>query len=124
MSALPPEESPRIAKITTSTLQFRQLINSLRNNQIKSRQQQEEPASPVENLPNNNQQQPPQAPLPYNHVALSSNLFDIGEDDEDGLRSVPKTEVGGRDQLKKHKVLFDAKPDLQPQPSRVIEMRK
>lgn len=124
MSALPPEESPRIAKITTSTLQFRQLINSLRNNQIKSRQQQEESASAVENLPNNNQQQPLQASSHSNHIAPSSNLFDIGEDDEDGLRSVPKTEVGGRDQLKKHKALFDAKPEFHSQPSRVIEVRK
>lgn len=78
----------------------------------------------MENLSNNNQQQPPQASLPSNHLAPSSNLFDIEEDDEEGLRSVPKTEVGGRDQLKKHKALFDAKPDLQPQPSRVIEARK
>ncbi len=56
MSALPPEESPRIAKITTSTLQFRQLINSLRNNQIKARQQQDEQSYTVENPPNNNLQ--------------------------------------------------------------------
>jgi hypothetical protein len=44
------------------------------------------------------------------------------ENDEQGLRLVPKTEVGGRDQLKKHKVAFDARAD--PQPSRAAETKK
>lgn len=47
------EESPRIAKITSSAQQFRELINSLRNNQIKARQQQNAQPIQVENSPKN-----------------------------------------------------------------------
>ena len=37
----PRDESPRIAKITTSAQQFRDLINSLRNNHVRRAEREE-----------------------------------------------------------------------------------
>jgi hypothetical protein len=49
----PSQEPPRIAKINSSAQQFRELINSLRNNQIRDRQQQQTQLNRTELSPNN-----------------------------------------------------------------------
>lgn len=115
MTSLPPEEPPRIAKITSSAQQFRELINSLRNNQTKARQQSNAPPVQPENPPNNDELSlHPPPPPPTRKPIPTSNLFESLENDEQSLRLVPRTDVGGRDQLKKHKAAFDARPEQQP----------
>jgi len=115
MISPPPQEPPRIAKITSSAQQFRELINSLRNNQIRARQQQQaQQAQPdtAEISPNNDN--PSQLSPSSTHKEKpipNNNLFDTVENDEQALKVVPKTEVGGRDQLRKQKMAFDSKPE-------------
>jgi hypothetical protein len=112
MISPPPQEPPRIAKITSSAQQFRELINSLRNNQIRARQQQQAQPDTAEISPNNDN--PSQLPPSSTHKEKpipNNSLFDSVENDEQALKVVPKTEVGGRDQLRKQKMAFDSKPE-------------
>jgi hypothetical protein len=112
MISPPPQEPPRIAKITSSAQQFRELINSLRNNQIRARQQQQAQPDTAEISPNNDN--PSQLPPSSTHKEKpipNNSLFDTVENDEQALKVVPKTEVGGRDQLRKQKMAFDSKPE-------------
>jgi hypothetical protein len=112
MISPPPQEPPRIAKITSSAQQFRELIDSLRNNQIRARQQQQAQQDTAEISPNNDN--PSQLPPSSTHKEKpipNNSLFDTVENDEQALKVVPKTEVGGRDQLRKQKMAFDSKPE-------------
>lgn len=112
MISPPPQESPRIAKITSSAQQFRELINSLRNNQIRARQQPQAQPDTTEISPNNdNPSQISPSSTQKEKLIQNNNLFETVENDEQTLKVVPKTEVGGRDQLKKQKMAFDCKPE-------------
>jgi hypothetical protein len=70
------QDSPRLAKITSSAQQFRELINSLRNNQIRTRHPQISPNTQLENSPKNDSQLLQQPiPAPSEKPQTSSNLF-------------------------------------------------